>query len=476
MRNFDKSFSTVGKKLAGVEGLIQSKRFRDAQAELEKLRPAFDAKPLSSEAAYFHYLKGHVFWELGDKKLGFVATQRALEIYLVLRDLDGIAKSQKLAGALLIDLGNLTLAKEHLELAVSTFKLSKQWGQAARALNQMAYLYVVQGKLKYANDYNAEARRCAVEANDKYYETILQGSLSWHQFLGGDWKQAKANITPFLVATKKAVDYGNYALGLVNLGHIEFLAGHLKEARKHYFEAIKFCTDENLISTLQIAYEHLAELSIADNNYPEAEGFLKKALEIGERITPYGTKMTQCWRLMGDLYNAKGEPVKSLKAYETCESYLIKLPEELERGACFVGRGVAYAKLQQWNLSCDCFEKALDVFDQCENEWETAKAVVTSVEAGGYSAKQITLQLLAAKELFQKLEHPAWEERVEKLLSHTNAHPDALPLAAQKLNLEKEAILSALQETNGNITLAAQKLGLLRSTLQHKIKRYRITL
>ncbi|HXF48253.1 MAG TPA: tetratricopeptide repeat protein, partial [Verrucomicrobiae bacterium] len=474
MGKFDKSSSVIAKKLAGIGELIQAKRFGEAWSQLEKLPSTFGVETASEEAAYFHYLKGYVFWELGDKKGGIAATQKALEMYLVLRDLDGIAKSQKLAGALLIDLGNLTLAKEHLELAVSTFKPSKQWGQAARALNQMAYLSKIRGELRYANDYNAEAQRCASLAKDKYYETVLRGSLSWHQFLEGDWKAAKASLKEFLLETNRTNDWGNYALGLVNFGRSELLGGRFKEARKHYLEASQVCSQENLIGTLKIVDEHLAELSIAEGRFSEAEDYLKKALEIGERVSPYGTIMTQCWRLMGDLYNAKGEPSEALKAYETCESYLIKLPEELERGACFVGRGVAYANLKNWKDAKNAFDRAFEVFENCENDWELSKAVVTAVECGAYASKQMETELLMGCEFFQKYEHPAWDKRARKLLGSLESAHDRLPLDAKKGNLEKQEIITALQETGNNVTLAAKKLGLLRSTLHYKIKRYKI--
>lgn len=476
MRKFDKGPSIIGKKLEVVGGLIQSKRFREAQTELETLRPSLNAEAISADAASYHYFQGYVLWEFGDKKRGLASTQKALEIYLALSDLAGIAKAQKLAGALLIDLGNLTLAKEHLELAVSTFKLSKQWDQASRALNQMAYLSKIQGELKYAYDYNAEAQRCASLAKDKYFEMVLRGSLSWYQFAAGEWKAARISLNEFLIETKRANDYGNYALGLINFGRSEMLGNHFKETRKYYLEAVQVCDKENLVGTLKIVYEHLAELSIVEGRFAEAEDYLKKALEIGERVSPYGTIMTQCWRLMGDLRLAKGEPSQALKAYETCESYLIKLPEELERGACFVGRGVAFARLKNWKDAKACFDRAFEVFENCENDWELSKAVVVAVECGTYAAKQMETELLMGCEFFQKYKHPVWEERARKLLAGVESSRVALPLDAKRENLEKEEIVSALQETENNITLAAKKLGLLRSTLQYKIKRYKITL
>ncbi|HXF49598.1 MAG TPA: helix-turn-helix domain-containing protein, partial [Verrucomicrobiae bacterium] len=472
MRKFDKSSLEISRQLAGVEVLVRAKRFREGLAELEKLTPSASFETSSETAASYHFFKGYILWELGDKKKAFSSAQKALEMYLSLRHFEGIAKSQKLVGSLFIDLGNLKSAREHLEIAVSTFKLSKQWGEVARALNQMAYLCIVQGHLKESLQYVEQSKEAALKSEDRYYAIVQDGVASVCHRLSGNWKLSIQNLNQFLVETKKTKDLFNYVTGLFGLGFARVLGGRTNEARKNYFDALQIATDVGLIGSQKAGYEYLAQLSIAEGRFSEAEDYLKKAMEIGERVSPYGTIMTQCWRLMGDLHNAKGEPLNALKAYETCESYLIKLPEELERGACFVGRGVAYAKLQQWKVSRDCFEKALDVFDQCENDWETAKAVVTAVEVGAYSAKQVTLQLVTARELFQKLEHPAWEQRVSKLLANSPEPLEPLPYFAKKENFEKQEILAALEKAGQNKTRAAELLGLPRQTLQHKIKKH----
>jgi len=476
MSKFDKKTSLTGKELETVDSLIQSKRFREASAELEKLPCTFNPEIVSIEAAFYHYLKGYIFWVLGEKKRGYSSAQKAMEMYLTLCDLDGIAKSQKLAGSLLIDLGNLTSAKEHLELSVSAFKLANRWGQAARALNQMAYLSKIRGQLKYANDYNAEARQCALLAQDKYYETVLRGSLSWHQFLEGDWKSAKVSLKDFLLETKRANDFGNHALGLVNFGRSEFLGSRFKESRKYYLEAVQICNKENLIGTLKIVYEHLAELSIAEGRFSEAEDYLKKAMEIGERVSPYGTIMTQCWRLMGDLHLAKREYDQALKAYETCRSYLIKLPERLEEGAMYRGMGICYIHKDQLSLAQTAFKKALEIFEACENDWELAKTYVEAAEWGVFALAEFRPKLVWAKGIFKELEHPSWETRVQLLLGRSEPLSAGLPLRLAHEVADRERIRQALTETEANISQAAGKLGITRQALHYKIKRYKIDL
>ncbi|HXF48390.1 MAG TPA: tetratricopeptide repeat protein, partial [Verrucomicrobiae bacterium] len=474
MNTPNKRQDSANKQLERIDSLVREKRFNEAFASLKGISTEFCEQVSSKEAAYYHYLEGYILWELGDKKLAVNAARKALDMYLSLREFAGIAKAENLIGSLLIDLGNLTSAQEHLQQAIAGFKFAGDFPSAARALNQLAYLHYTKGEFSLATHFNKEARECADKANDHYYAIVLGGSLAAYQVFYGQWKLAMANLGPYLRETKKAKDFYNIVSGLVLSGVSKKLGGNSKSARADYIEAVRLAGQENLIGNLKIAYEYLAELSIAEGRFAEAEDYLKKALEIGERVSPYGTIMTQCWRLMGDLYNAKGEPSEALKAYETCESYLIKLPEELERGACFVGRGVAYANLKNWKDAKSAFDRAFEVFENCENDWELFKAVVTAVECGAYASKQMGTELLMGCEFFQKYEHPAWEERARKLLGGLEGAHDRLPLDAKKGNLEKQEIITALQETGNNVTLAAKKLGLLRSTLHYKIKRYKI--
>lgn len=95
-----------------------------------------------------------------------------------------------------------------------------------------------------------------------------------------------------------------------------------------------------------------------------------------------------------------------------------------------------------------------------------AKAVTVAAESGIYSAKQVKGQLFWAREIFQKLEHPAWEKRVDELLASPEVGPqNGLPLRSEKAHLERERVLAALEEAEGNRTKTAEILKIPRTTL-----------
>ncbi|MGH8003205.1 MAG: tetratricopeptide repeat protein [Limisphaerales bacterium] len=385
-----------------------------------------------------------------------------------------MAKSQNLLGWVLIDLGNLKDAEEHLQLAVSGFKLVGDWAQAARALNRIAYLYSIQGKLEFANHFNEQARICAVKAGDRYYELLLRCSRAVHYRLVGNWSSALAGLDEFLNESQKSADYFSHVYGLINLGHAHFLGGHLKQARKSYLEAVRVAAREHLTGNLKVAYEFLAELDVAEGRFAEAEENLKKALEIGERVSPYGTIMTQCWRLMGDLRLAQKEYDKALEAYATCRSYLIKLPEKLEEGAMYRGMSICYIRKDQLSLAQAAFKKALEIFETCENDWELAKTYVEAAECGAFALAELRPKLAWSKGIFEELEHPAWENRVQELLGHLEMTSNGLPLRLAHEVADRQRVAQALSETNGNISHAAGKLGISRGALHYRIKRYKL--
>ncbi|HEU4436864.1 MAG TPA: tetratricopeptide repeat protein, partial [candidate division Zixibacteria bacterium] len=150
MKSSTKRLSVLSEKLRETDSLVKTNKFQEALAELNSLSDAFDANDFSEERAQFNYLRGLVLWRLGEKKQALEPARNALKSYLFLKSFEGVAKSQSLLGYVLIDLGNLEDAEEHLQLAVSSFKLANDWSQAARALNRIAYLYSIRGKLDFA--------------------------------------------------------------------------------------------------------------------------------------------------------------------------------------------------------------------------------------------------------------------------------------------------------------------------------------
>ncbi|HLG94468.1 MAG TPA: tetratricopeptide repeat protein, partial [candidate division Zixibacteria bacterium] len=178
----------TAERLKKADSLVQANKLKESLAELKSISPAFGSKEFSENYAQFNYLQGFVLWRLGEKQQALEPARKALEFYLSHQSFEGVAKSQSLLGYVLLDLGNLKDAEEHLQLAVSGFKLTGDWSQAARALNRIAYLYSIHGKLEFANHFNDQARICAVKANDRYYEQLLGCSRAVHCRLAGNWK------------------------------------------------------------------------------------------------------------------------------------------------------------------------------------------------------------------------------------------------------------------------------------------------
>lgn len=474
MKSLNSRPSRAAEPLKRIDSLVKANKFKEALAELREVETTHGFKLSFPERAQFDYLTGHVLWQLGEKKRAMESAQKALDLYLSLQDLAGIAKSQNLVGWIYIDLGNLKQAEEHLQIAVSSFKMAGGWAQAARALNKIAHLKSVVGKLAFAKYFNEQARDSAVKAKDAYYQVVLSGSLGLYQLLEGRWKTALANIQEYCTEARRAVDKFNYVISLLFLGNANRAGNRLGLARRHYQEAVELCQKESFVSLLKIAYEYSGELCIQEGRFAEAEENLKKALEIGERVNPYGTIMTQCWRLMGDLRLAQKEYDRALEAYATCRSYLIKLPEKLEEGAMYRGMGICHIRKDQLSLAQTAFKKAIAIFEACENDWELAKTYMEAAECGAFALAELRPKLSWAKGVFTELEHPSWERRVEVLLGHSEPASNGIPLRLAHEMADRQRVTQALTESKGNISHAAEKLGISRPALHYKIKRYKL--
>jgi tetratricopeptide (TPR) repeat protein len=474
MKSSSKQLTAAAERLKRIDSMVQANKLNEALAELKLSAPSFVSKEFSESSAQFNYLLGFVLWRLGESRRGLEPTRKALDLYLSLRNFAGIGKSENLIGWISVELGNIKEAEEHLQLAVSGYKMAGEWGEAARALNRLGYIYHVYGKMNLAAYFVEQARECAVKAGDRYFEEVLACSRSVYLRFTGNWKPIPLILKEFLVQSQKTGDFFNFVFGLINLGHSHFLAGDRKEARKNYLKAVRICIEEGLTGNLKVAYEYLAELDIAEGRFAEAEGNLKKALEIGERVSPYGTIMTQCWRLMGDLRLAQKEYDRALEAYATCRSYLIKLPEKLEEGAMCRGMGICHIRKDQFSLAQVAFKKAIEIFEACENDWELAKTYVEAAECGAFALAELRPKLAWARGIFHALEHPSWERRVEELLGHAEPSSNGVPLRLAHELADRQRVAQALSETKGNISHAAEKLGISRPALHYKIKRYKL--
>jgi len=363
---------------------------------------------------------------------------------------------------------------EHLDRAATGFKLSQDWGALARTLSRIAQAHHIQGDLELAIQILEQAKTYNLKTGDRYFDIVLCTNISHCQLLLGLWRPAFFSVPKILEEMKKANDFPSQVISLLDWGYANLLGGRLKQSRKRIREALRICIEQNILGHLKIAHGYFGELSLAEKQYEQAEEHLRKAIEIAHRVTPGGSTETQAWRVLGDVYVAQKQFENAKKAYTACQSCLAKFPEKLEEGAAYRGMGVVYAHDEQQQLARRTFKKALDIFETCTNQWEKAKTFVIAAESGVFTQAEMQPDIAWAKEVFKKLEHPAWINRVRTLLRKSKNIGKSVPLRLARERAEREQIVKALLVCNGNISATAKKLGLLRQTLQYKIRHYGI--
>lgn len=438
--------------------------------------PAFVAKNLKAlraiEVALFEGLEGRSSEEAAKNRERL--ERRIFEITASLENLTPLSKLHQLAGSILRHLGKLPEAIEHLEWAATGFRLSRDWASLAETLNRISLVHMAGGELQTAIQILEQARHYSLKAKNHYFELILRSNVALCQLLAGVWRIPLSSLPDVLAESKKAGDFPRYTTTLLLWGQTNLLAGRVKECRKALTEAKNICLEKKLPGVLKFSYGFLADLAMAENQLEEAEAHLKKVLEVSETTAPNSGPMAEAWQKLGEVYAARREFDRAMKAFATSQEHLSNHPEKLVEGAVWRGIGVCHLKTEQFRLAQKDFKKAFEVFESCGNEWEQAKTAVLAAECGAFAAAEIYPKLVWAKEIFKKLEHPAWRKRAQALLEQREERPANVPFRVAHRLAEKEEIVKALAETNGNISQAAKKLGVLRQSLQYKIKQYKI--
>ncbi|MCI0330967.1 MAG: hypothetical protein L0196_08500 [candidate division Zixibacteria bacterium] len=526
---------SIAEALNQAEALIESSRYKVAREKLQEISRKHHIEGITEESYRYHYLFGSALWFSGDAAAALRDAEKSLQIFRILnrsvripeeqelpefvinhlkqlrelevallegvdghhlnwngqkedlliwrafeisaslKSINPLAKIHLLTGRTQITLGKLDEGFAHLRTAGVGFRLSKDWGLAARTMNSLARIHIIRGETRNAIPIIEEARAFALKAGDHYYRQVpLLVSLSVCQLLEGRWREALSNLEICEKEAQKEKDFLRLADILICRGWAHHLRGRLRNARKSLGECIHICAENNLVGDLKIAHQYLADLCINEGRLDKAETHLKKALEIGRQVSPQGSIMNMCWRLMGDLYLARRQYEKALLAYETCQQYLHKLTEKMEEGAMFRGIGICYMKMEQFSVARKEFIKAIEVFESCDNDFELAKTTVLAAENRVFALTELQPKLIRGREVFRKLEQPSWAKRTKALIRRTKKTGSPIPLHLARELTEKERIVQTLRDCDDNISHAAKKLGILRQTLQYKIKHYGI--
>ncbi len=525
---------SIAEALNQTEALIESSRYKEAREKLKEVSQNFHFPIISEESYRLHYLRSLLFSHLGeypaageeveealrifktlngsngmpigenlpdfvkenlrklrDVEISLLAglrkpdsnekierkgvlIQRISEISNSLENLSPLAKMHYHAGCIKLNMAKLDKAMEHFEHAATSSFLSKDWAVLSRAVNGISRVYFHKGNLGLAIQTTERAIAYSRKAGNRQWEAKLRVQLANWQLGLGIWRPAIVSLPKILEEIKKSNDTAYYCSALIMWGHANLLRGYLKESKRAFAEALRLATKYRLNRMSKLSHALFAFFYYETGQFAKAENHLKTLLETATGVIPSNSFETSCRHLLGDVYVAQNQLEKARKAYAACQSCLAIFPKKDDEACMYRGMGIIYAREGQFSAARRSFKKALELFEKCGIQWEKAKTFVVAAESGVFTRAEMEPDIAWAKEVFKRLEHPAWAKRAGALLKKAKNSGRAVPLPLLREQTEREQIVKALLECNGNITQAAKKVGLLRETLRYKIRRYQI--
>ncbi len=192
------------------------------------------------------WVRAHLLWmiaSLGKEQSLYVVARAAIVEYQAIGELFGNpqfrANSQKFFGLIERDLGNLSAAKVHLELAIALHEAAVNTNQIAMCNNDLGLVYLYQNDLEAAKKCFSKALALKRSLNDPIGAAYSMGNLGNIAGLQGDSQLETSLLEESLKVKREANDVQGIANGLQALGNLARRDARYILARAHLSEALQ---------------------------------------------------------------------------------------------------------------------------------------------------------------------------------------------------------------------------------------------
>jgi transcriptional regulator with GAF, ATPase, and Fis domain/tetratricopeptide (TPR) repeat protein len=396
----------------------------------------------------------------GTYEEGLEHGKRAYEILRNESNPTDLALLQYHMGRALILLGTFKEARYHLEDARTAFRRLKDYGNAARAMNQLARLAFMERKWKLAFERLETAIDYAKRAGKDEDARAFTRNLGTMYLRYGDWALAREAFES--AGSEDGTGGRSEALRRISLGNLHLYLRNWDEARSHLQRALDISASGDMKRELSKGHELLGQTSFDQGDIEEAAAHYGDARAIAEEIAPESALMMQIQSKMGLLLLAQGRLDDAGVACKEALRLSDSLNDDIEKGIAQRTLGLIELAQDRRPEALDLLNRSVATLESIDERVERARSLMEVAVILGADAKTRTDALKAAEaahRLLIPVGSPYWSALakirladIELELSHTDRAQTLLSDSYELLRgTDETAALEAFKEVQGRV-------------------------
>jgi predicted ATPase/class 3 adenylate cyclase len=194
------------------------------------------------------------------------------------------AKAMQGAGGIAYWQNDLARSRKLYEESVALYRQLDDRAGLASALNDLAYLPMLQGEIPLALQLFTEARDLFNELGDTWLSALAEMNIASTNFFAGNLDAARETIEAVIPIIRERGDRFWLTEAVTGLGQLEQLTGRYAAARGHYAESLQLALEAGTIPQVAMVLEPLSNVDAAEGNHRRAVELWAAAQAIKERV------------------------------------------------------------------------------------------------------------------------------------------------------------------------------------------------
>ncbi|MCJ7507401.1 MAG: sigma 54-interacting transcriptional regulator [candidate division Zixibacteria bacterium] len=450
-------------RLKYIERLIEQGDYALAEKNIDVLQGKGISDLSLAQQGELHYLSALLFSKLVRYQEGLEQANIAFELLKDTDENEKIAKVNLLAGKLYTDLGDLQHAELELRDALSAYRRIGDQENRIEVYNRLARICFIKGEYDRALGYLNEALEIALGINQPKLVGNLFCNIGTVNLRLGNLKEANEKLLSALDISEQINDQDNIARFYLSLGYVSFHQRKFEQAEKFYQKAESIIEKRGLTRELAIFHEYSAEYHLETGDYQKAQKHIQEAIDLGQKIAPDSSLMTQSYRILAQILLAQKKYTQALEACD--ESLGVPVDERLEQGIVHRIIGQIYKVRKQEHLSEESFLKSIAILDETKAKFELGKTYLEAGKSVVFDYSQSLEYLQKSKLLFGQMDDQYNLALTDINLAKLRFDKGDCDQAIVSLN-SAVAILEKMDEKN--LLVQAEKI---RSEIENQISR-----